>query len=325
MKFKIEKLTVLMTTYNCADFIRSAIKSVLNQIHSNFEFLIIDDGSEDGSSKIVSEFKDERINFISIEHSGRSRALNYGLKRAKYDWIALIDSDDIWHTLKLEKQIQEIKSPKDLIFTNIVYFINKKPVYFSDKIENDRQLFNKLLIHGHIAPSSVLFNRNEILKYSGFDESLPNSEDYDLWLRLILDFKFKCVNEYLTYLKIRNDSLSRTNIKLTNTVIHKIQEKHFPQILEQLSKDKNLNINEIKGWSEFFYGDKKLARKELRKLGVKLIINPKIIIAYILSFLHEKYLTKILELRIRYRVKFFLNKLLLKSDYIQREFENSIL
>jgi len=71
-------ITVLMTTYNCAPYIGKAVKSILNQTYPNFELLIIDDGSIDNTSEILSVFNDDRINYHTIEHLGRSKALNYG-------------------------------------------------------------------------------------------------------------------------------------------------------------------------------------------------------------------------------------------------------
>ena len=94
-----------MTTYNCAPYINQAIKSILNQSYEDFEFLIIDDGSTDDTEKIINQFKDPRIRFIKREHFGRSAALNYGLKNASFDIIALMDADDISHPKRLEIQL----------------------------------------------------------------------------------------------------------------------------------------------------------------------------------------------------------------------------
>lgn len=141
----IDKLTVLMTTYNCGEFISDAIKSVLNQTFSNLEFLIIDDGSTDGTENIVKGFSDKKIIYKRIRHIGYGKVFNLGLKLAKYKWIAILDADDIWHAKKLEEQIKVINSEKDLIFTNSAYFIDEKIIYLSDRLKNRNELYRKLL------------------------------------------------------------------------------------------------------------------------------------------------------------------------------------
>jgi glycosyltransferase involved in cell wall biosynthesis len=304
MSLTINKLTVLMTTYNCGEYISAAIKSVLNQTFTDFEFLIIDDGSTDSTEKIVKDFIDERIKYIKLEHVGRSKALNCGLKSAEYHWVAIIDADDIWHSKKLERQINEIESEKDLIFTNSAYFIDKKIMYLSDRLKNKNELYKKLIMHGHFAPSSFLFNTEEILKFGAFDENLYNSEDYDLWLRLLNDFKFKIIDEYLTFIRIRKYSFSRSDVEKTSKQIHDIQEKYFPQIFKQPEIIEHLDVNDIKGWSEFFYGNKKLARKYWM---LSKRITPKIFISYLLSYFPRKFLRLILNSRIRLRINYLIN------------------
>ena len=98
-------ITVLMSVYNAEQFVKSSIKSVLNQTFSEFEFLIIDDGSTDRTEEIIGSFNDSRIIYKKKSHSGLPESLNYGLSIATYDWVARMDADDLAHPLRLEKQI----------------------------------------------------------------------------------------------------------------------------------------------------------------------------------------------------------------------------
>jgi glycosyltransferase involved in cell wall biosynthesis len=116
-------ITVLMATYNCGQYILTSINSILRQSYENFELLIIDDGSEDNSEEIIRSLNSDRIRYIKLKHIGFSAALNYGLKEAKFDWVARMDADDIAIPDRLEKEIKLInKSSTDIIFSNSVFF-----------------------------------------------------------------------------------------------------------------------------------------------------------------------------------------------------------
>jgi len=203
-------VTFLMTTYNCSRYIQTSVNSILNQSYRNFELLIIDDGSEDDTETIAQSFVSEKIRFIRVKHVGRSAALNYGLKEAKFDWVALMDADDIAVPDRLAKEVKLInKSSKDIIFSDSVFFENKK-IQFLNMINTDKEnLKRKIELRGHICNSSVLYNRNFILENGGYNENLHHSEDYELWIRLLNKGNFVHLNEFLIYLRIRDNSLSR--------------------------------------------------------------------------------------------------------------------
>jgi glycosyltransferase involved in cell wall biosynthesis len=203
-------ITVLMTTYNCGGYIRTSINSILNQSYGNFELLIIDDGSEDSSEAIIRSLNSEKVRYIRLKHAGRSAALNYGLKEAKFDWVALMDADDIAVSGRLEKEVRLInKSSKDIIFSDSVFFKNRK-IQFLNMINTEREdLKRKIELRGHICNSSVLYNRNFIIENGGYNENLDHSEDYELWIRLLNKGNFVHLNELLLYMRIRDNSLSR--------------------------------------------------------------------------------------------------------------------
>jgi glycosyltransferase involved in cell wall biosynthesis len=207
-------VTVLMTVYNCSQYILTSINSILKQSYGNFEFLIIDDGSEDNSEEIIRSLKSEKIRFIKLKHVGRSAALNYGLKEAKYDWVALMDSDDIAVPERLEKEVKLInKSNKDIIFSDSVFFKNKK-IQFLNMINTEKEdLKRKIELRGHICNSSVLYNRIFILGNGGYNENLDHSEDFELWIRLLNKGNFVHLNEFLLFMRIRDNSLSTKAFK----------------------------------------------------------------------------------------------------------------
>ena len=101
-----ELVSIIMPSYNTARFISETIESVLAQTYTNWELIIVDDCSTDNTDEVVAAFSDERIRYLKNEkNSGAAVSRNYALREARGRWIAFLDSDDLWHPEKLEKQI----------------------------------------------------------------------------------------------------------------------------------------------------------------------------------------------------------------------------
>lgn len=108
---KQEPVSIVLKTYNRANIIGKAIESVLAQTYTDFELLIIDDGSKDRTEQIVASYNDKRISYYCmLENEGQSKARNCGIQMAKYDYLASEDSDDLWRPEKLEVQMKAIKN-----------------------------------------------------------------------------------------------------------------------------------------------------------------------------------------------------------------------
>lgn len=194
---KQKKVSVIIPTYNRANLIRETINSVLNQTYQNFEILIIDDGSTDNTKTVVQSFKDSRIKYILQKHCGLpAKARNKGLNVAKGEFIAFLDSDDIWLPQKLGKQIDIIEKNPDilLVSTNGITFPSKYPFKFFSIKENKRISFRLLLKGNFVKNSSVLMKKSVIDAIGLLDENfqLKAMEDYDYWLRL-LKYKDKSI------------------------------------------------------------------------------------------------------------------------------------
>ncbi len=113
------KISIVMPTFNRASTISRAINSIINQDYSNFELLIVDDGSTDNTKEIVDSFDDKRIKYIFQKNSGACKARNTGINKSSGEYIAFLDSDDEWDELKLMKQICFLKEKKaDATFCN---------------------------------------------------------------------------------------------------------------------------------------------------------------------------------------------------------------
>lgn len=182
-------ISIITPVYNGACFLKETISSVLAQTYQNWEWFIIDDGSTDDTCKIVSGFKDDRINLVSIKHSGLPAvARNVGLKKAKGDFIAFLDADDLWMKDKLSRQIEKFRFDDKLLMicSSFEQFPEKNMKNFM--LLNDRILSFKYLIFHQIIPNSSVMIKREVFDKIGYldeDPRLKAVEDYDYWLRVL--------------------------------------------------------------------------------------------------------------------------------------------
>ena len=193
------KISVVIPTYNRIALVERAIDSVLMQSIKPFDIIVVDDGSDDGTSEMIQK-KYRSINLVQQQNSGVSAARNNGIKHAKGDWIALLDSDDEWTEKKLENQVNRLIKNPDYHFchTNEIWIRNG--VRVNQKKRHQKYggyIFDKCLDICRISPSSTLFKKNILEHVGWFDTQLPVCEDYDLWLRITADYKILFVDELL--------------------------------------------------------------------------------------------------------------------------------
>ncbi|AFY43981.1 glycosyltransferase family A protein [Nostoc sp. PCC 7107] len=182
-------VSVIVPTFNRANLLPRAISSILKQTFSNFELIIVDDGSTDNTAEVVKEFTDPRIIFLPLgKNYGGSYARNQGIKAARTELIAFLDSDDEWLPDKLELQLKRLQDSDDPLAT-VVYCLGYECVEEQRKMPSltlfEGDVFNHLL-EGWLPPTTSLFmvKRSALLEVNGFDERLPSFQDYDLWLSL---------------------------------------------------------------------------------------------------------------------------------------------
>jgi len=178
------KISVVIPTYNRQAFIKKAILCVLNQTVNIDEIIVIDDGSTDDTKKII---QDLDIKYIYQENKGVSSARNAGIKAAKNEWIAFLDSDDIWNETKIEEQIAfHDKNPHILLSHTDELWIRNDKVINQKKHQQKPSGFCFLdnLPACKIGPSTVMMHKDLFDVVGLFDEDLTVCEDYDLWLRI---------------------------------------------------------------------------------------------------------------------------------------------
>ena len=209
-------VSVIIPTYNRAEFLRLAITSVLNQTFQDFEIIVVDDASEDHSHEVVSDFNDKRIKYIRHEANKRvSAARNTGVLSASGDYIAFLDDDDEWLPGKLQIQVTLLEDSTSTfggVYTGYVR-IDRPTGQISERVVPKRRgnVYNDLLKSNFILTSTVLLRRKCFDRVGLFDESIEFWEDYDMWIRVSKEFHFECVPECLVKYWIHGDQLS-TNV-----------------------------------------------------------------------------------------------------------------
>lgn len=193
-------VTVIIPTYNRYNFLCAAVKSVREQTLEDYELIIVDDGSTDGTKDHFGSMRSP-VRYIFQDRSGVSAARNNGIRHAEGDFIALLDSDDYWLPEKLSVHVKFMqKHPGVLISqTDETWIRNGERV--SQKIKHKKpagDIFDRSLELCIVSPSAVMMRKEFFEKIGLFDEKLPVCEDYDLWLRTAFQMEVPLIPEALT-------------------------------------------------------------------------------------------------------------------------------
>ncbi|MFK7993154.1 MAG: glycosyltransferase [Granulosicoccus sp.] len=179
-------VSVIIPTHNRLTVLERAIESVLCQSLPAHEIIVIDDGSTDATSHWLAR-QAPPVTFISQENRGVSYARNRGIEKATGNWIALLDSDDFWHSDKLSNQQQALTYEPGSRFCHCDELWVRDGKRVNQKKKHKKQgghIFEHCLPLCAISPSAVLIHQDVFRAHGVFDESLPACEDYDLWLRI---------------------------------------------------------------------------------------------------------------------------------------------
>lgn len=203
----IPLVSVIIPVYNAEKFIGPAIQSVLNQTFSNYEIIVINDGSTDGTREVLKSFVG-KIRYLSQKNKGPSAARNLGIQIARGDLICFLDADDLWVSDKLEVQVTFMENHPDigLLCSDHEEFDHKRIVLQSFLKKKEDSLgsniigkipiddpFLKLILLNFISTPTVMVRKKCFDKIGIFDESLRSIEDRDLWLRIAANFSIACL------------------------------------------------------------------------------------------------------------------------------------
>ena len=260
------KISVLMPAYNSENFISKSIESIINQSFSNYEIIIVDDGSNDSTKEIVEMYsrKNSKIKFFSKSNSGITESLNFGLKFCTGKWIARLDTDDLCDPDRLGKQLMVAESSKNLgLVGSDAVFINKfdKNLFNYSYPSNHKKLKNNLISCKNFFPHSSAFYNRELVDFlGGYRNRAGSSEDWDLWLRIADKKELKNINQPLVKIRIHENQVSKKNY------IKQAYDTKTILIANYLSKRKKYDPIEVLTYDEY-ENFKLYVNENLEKLG----------------------------------------------------------
>lgn len=243
-----------MPAYNAAKYIAPAIHSVLQQSFSNFELLIINDGSTDETEKIVHAVADERIKLINQPHQGIAAALNLGLLNAAAPLIARFDADDICYPHRLQKQFDFLQTHSSyvLVGSDVDYADhNGEYLYrYNNTGHTHEEIAERITIFCPFIHSAVMYKKDIALEAGGYDAKAHTFEDYRLWTKLISKGKVCNLSEPLILVRLNPESV---------TVDEKLRGKRFAALKKEMlfespiiSAEQENELQEILRSQDFF-------------------------------------------------------------------------
>ena len=205
-------VTVLMPVYNAQSYLKEAIDSILNQSHTDFEFLIVDDGSTDESVNIINSYSDSRIRLIKQSNAGVSGALNTGLSLAKGKYIVRFDADDVSLANRIEVQLAFMEQHPDyvLVGCDVEYLTEFGEFIFQyqNTGHRDEEIRARLLKKNPFIHSAVIALKEVLLKCGGYDPLAHTFEDHLLWTKVIEYGKVCNLNAVLVRVRLNAQSVT---------------------------------------------------------------------------------------------------------------------
>jgi len=303
------RITAIIPTFNSERYICDTVESVLAQTWPVHEVIVVDDGSTDATEQLLARYAG-RIRYIRQTNAGPPRARNTGLAYATGDWIALLDSDDLWVRTKIEQQIKYLESHPAcaLVYTDMKTFDDSGIIEESVKVSR-----NLTLPSGHIFPqmfaetlfqtSAVLIRRSCLDGVGGFDETLRMGDDYELFLRIARHFELGYVDAPLVLYRQHPTQGTRTwgkqlqhGVPWEFLVLRKIVDR-YPEIFEELGRHKvqqRLSKPYVAlAYACFAEGDHKNARQLMREALRHWPTNFGYLRYYVMTFLSPRRLERL--------------------------------
>ena len=247
-------VTVFIPVYNCENYIKDCLDSILNQTYKNLEILLVDDGSTDRSVDIIKNYSDPRIRLIENgENKGIPYTRNIGLMEAKGTYMAIMDSDDLSDPCRIEKEVLYLEKNPDIVAVSSYYikFDGKKEKKVSLPVTEPKEIQIFLLFFNPIANPASMVRMDTIRNYNmSYNPEYFVSQDYDFWARLSTIGKLGIIPEYLLKYRIGHENITkkskRDHIERRKRIINAIHK----QLLDHYQipiKGHHLNI-----YNEFF-------------------------------------------------------------------------
>lgn len=235
----MSKVSIIIPAHNAEKTIKYTIESVLKQTYTDYELIVIDDGSTDRTAKTIREITDSRIKLFGYENAGVSVARNRGICQATGEYIAFLDADDLWTRDKLEKQLAVLEAnPEAGVAYSRTSFIDTQGnfLYNCDPVSFEGNVLKELLLANFLQNgSNPLIRKTAIETIGEFDSSVNSSEDWDYYLRLAACYPFAVVPKYqILYRRTSNNASSNVErMKYTSYIVLDRAYQKSPQLQRQ--------------------------------------------------------------------------------------------
>jgi glycosyltransferase involved in cell wall biosynthesis len=218
-------ISVIIPTYNREKLVGEAIASILTQRLQDFEILVIDDGSTDSTLKVLSQLR-YPIKVLKSNRNGPAKARNIGIQEARGDYIAFLDSDDLWEPNKLQRQLTYLRRFKHIpfVYTNVRFREKnqiKRKTLFDDVVPLRKHLLPALVSGDAICTSTVMIKKQIFDEVGLFDERLKIHEDQDLWNRISSRYTLGHINEPLCIMRL---DTAENRLLASDNIAHYISE-----------------------------------------------------------------------------------------------------
>jgi glycosyltransferase involved in cell wall biosynthesis len=266
-------VSVIIPTYQHASFIREAIDSVLRQTFKDFELIVIDDGSTDGTKEVLNGYEN-KLEYFYQKNAGLSAARNDGIRASGGNYISFLDADDVWlpNKLEIETKFLDQHPSTSMVYSNYIYFGARKGSRnsgFEGRSLPSGRAFRALFLQNPISSSSVLIRRTVFDKVGLFYQSLTQCEDLDMWLRISKDFDIEHVDIPLSKYRLHTSNMHLSADKNAEEFL-KVQKRYLR--LANLTKA-DLKVMKAShrgncvglGWWYLWNGEPKKARLLLRE------------------------------------------------------------
>ncbi len=267
---RIPPVSVVIPTYNSASAVREALESVLAQTYSDFEVIVVDDGSTDNTESVMRSFGD-RVSYLKQDNRGAGAARNQGIQRSRGEYVAFLDSDDLWLPTKLAEQVPLLDRDSEI---GLVYsdwaVVSEQGETDSSHLRNlpaaSGYVFDDLVQSGFILTSGTVVRRSCLDDVGYFDETLSIAQDYDLWLRICYRWKVALVNKPLVTKRNWNGSLS-SNLPKTAAERIMLFEKGLKSFRDMTPRSRRLVRRQValNYWDLGYHHFDRMLLKEARK------------------------------------------------------------
>ncbi len=293
MAEKAPLVSVVLPVYNRAGVVGRALESVLGQGFSDFELIVVDDGSEDDSLAVVESYDDKRVRVVALsENRGACAARNKGIELARGQYIAFQDSDDYWEPEKLEKQIKLFKEqPKGIgvLYCAFWRVYGENREYIPEEFikEKEGDLSKSLLLRNFITTQAAVVSRECFEQVGGFDEALSRFQDWELWLRIAEKYRFAYLDQALVEVSYTDESISSEQGRLLEAMRY-IHQKHY-RLYEQAGSYYLAGMDFTYGHNLCLAGQMAEGRRHLARAVKRDKYNFKYLAAYLCSFFGRQF------------------------------------